>query len=70
MHREEFEQQTECAGCGTAISTSADRGYTYGSQSVLCFECALARGGIYDADQDRWVIAPEVADLPEPDVRP
>jgi hypothetical protein len=30
---------------------------------VLCFACALRRGGNLDARHDRWLRAPEVGDL-------
>lgn len=65
MHREEAEQYAACADCGAQILPSADRGYAFGAQGALCWSCAIRRGGSYDADQDRWTVAPEVADLQE-----
>jgi hypothetical protein len=63
MHREEAEQLLPCASCGALISSGTDRGYLFGSQQIVCFECAVSRGGIYDASKDRWTVAPRVADL-------
>ena len=65
MHREEYEGRSACSDCGAVISPAADRGFSFGTQGVLCWECAIRRGGTYDADEDRWTNAPDVADLPE-----
>ena len=69
MHREESEQLTPCAACGAMIWPSTDRGYTFGSQQALCWDCAIRRGGTYDADKDRWTVDPNVGDLMETDPR-
>ena len=69
MHREEAEQMTPCAECGAVISPSTDRGYAFGLDKVLCWSCAMRRGGSYDADSDRWSVDPNVADLLEIDPR-
>lgn len=65
MHREEYEGQSACADCGAVISIATDRGFSFGAQGVLCWECAIRRGGSYDANEDRWTEPPDVADLPE-----
>ena len=64
MDIEEAEDLTECWDCGTPVST-ADAIYAFGEQGLLCHRCALRRGGTYDAKQERWVGAPDVADLPD-----
>jgi hypothetical protein len=53
----------ECADCGAAIA-STDLSYAFGEDGVLCFECALRRGGHYDGPEDRWTVAPDIAGLP------
>jgi hypothetical protein len=63
MHRSEVDALANCAVCGASVDTQGAQAYPIGSQSVLCFECALARGGSFDAAQDRWVEAPRIADL-------
>jgi hypothetical protein len=51
-----------CADCGGAVAGGVDRGFPFGP-NVLCWECALRRGGRYDAQQDRWTVAPDLSDL-------
>jgi hypothetical protein len=62
MHQSEAEQLAACSLCGAELSPQ-DRAYTFCVDRVLCFECATARHGIYDEQSDRWVVAPNVADL-------
>jgi hypothetical protein len=62
MHREEADQLVACVECGARIAPGTGRGYGFG-ESLLCFSCAIARGGLYDADEDRWTVDPQVADL-------
>ena len=67
MHRDEAEQIGSCADCN-APTTPGDRGYAFGTTGLLCWECAVRRGGSYEADEDRWTRSPDVADLhPERD---
>ncbi len=65
MHRKESDEWVPCNVCGAVIQPSADRGFTYGERGVLCWECAIRRGGSYDSDEDRWSTAPDVVDLPD-----
>lgn len=65
MHRQDWEGRAPCASCGEVISPATDGGFAYGTQGVLCWECAIRRGGSYDADQDRWTTPPDVSDLPD-----
>ncbi len=66
-HREEWDEQANCAECGALISRAAERGFAFGESGVLCFACAERRGGSYDADEDRWTRAPSLAGLPVSD---
>ncbi|HVU00529.1 MAG TPA: hypothetical protein VHE30_02215 [Polyangiaceae bacterium] len=60
---EETEELIECADCGALIADGGDASFPYGEGGVLCFECAIRRGGQYDADADRWTVPPELSDL-------
>src|SRR5690606_18079469 len=54
-----------CALCREEFQPELERGFTYGPDGeVLCFECAMARGGVYDETHDRWLEPPNVSDLP------
>jgi hypothetical protein len=65
MHRSEAEGAVACAACGSLVDPGRERAYGFGSQSTLCWACALSRGGDYDEMHDRWMRAPEVDDLAE-----
>jgi hypothetical protein len=52
-----------CAACGASVMEGASRGFALGGPNVLCWECAVRRGGRYDARQDRWTVSPDVSDL-------
>jgi hypothetical protein len=55
MHRSETRDLATCAECGAEIAPSRERGYSFGSNAVLCYACAIRRGGVYDERQDRWL---------------
>ncbi|MGZ5967874.1 MAG: phosphoribosyltransferase family protein [Polyangiales bacterium] len=65
MEQDEGEEMVECIDCGATISPRADRAFAVSSDTYLCFDCAVRRGGVYEADQDRWTTAPDVSDEPE-----
>jgi hypothetical protein len=67
MHRSEAREGVACAACGTVVDLVGGNAYAYGSESALCFDCAVERGGRFDAQQDRWVEAPGLADLARED---
>jgi hypothetical protein len=54
-----------CADCSDELDPELDRGFAIGPEAVLCFRCAVARGGSWDESQERWTIEPEVGDLGE-----
>lgn len=66
MHRSESRELLYCIACG-ALVNSREQVYGFGVQSVLCFPCAVVRGGAYDAAHDRWTETPDVSDLAEPE---
>ncbi len=61
MHGTEALECEVCASCGTDVR-SAERAFAF-EGSVLCWECAMKRGGEYDELHDRWTKAPDVSDL-------
>ena len=65
MQEEEWLLETNCMICGVELDPAADRAFLFGETGVLCFDCAIERGGEYDSEQDRWVKAPDVGDLPD-----
>jgi hypothetical protein len=68
MHRSEESEIVACSACGAEISLRGDRVFAFGAASALCWECALGRGGRYDAVHERWEEDPRVADLREDEV--
>jgi hypothetical protein len=59
----EGELSESCSLCGGTILGGAEPGFAFGLESVLCWSCALRRGGRYDGELERWVGAPDVSDL-------
>lgn len=55
--------EARCARCGTHITTSGDRVFPFGESSVLCFDCAMACGGVHDEDADTWTTTPDLSGL-------
>ena len=64
MHREENDELEECAGCRAAIAPGVTPSFALGDDLLLCLECAIRRGGQYDARLDRWTVAPDLSGLP------
>lgn len=62
MHRSEMEMTVPCAGCGTPVAEDS-RSYAFGENQLLCWECALRRGGSFDSKEDRWIAEPNTGDL-------
>ena len=52
-----------CLDCGSEVRAYAARAYTMGSRGVVCFDCAIRRGGRYDEASDRGHQEPVVDDL-------
>jgi len=62
MHQQDEDDLVTCSDCGAEIGLRRDRGYRVGPAEVLCFECALAQGGVYDEASGEWIVPPEVGD--------
>jgi len=63
MHRSELSEFVECSGCGADVSSGRDREFEFGESLVLCFDCAVRRGGSYDEARDRWSVVPTIDDI-------
>ena len=51
---------SNCADCG---ASSLARSFPLGNDSILCWDCAVRRGGQFDAELDEWTTSPDIADL-------
>lgn len=61
---DEIETTERCVDCGAEIATgSADRSFAVTDDDVLCYECALRRGGSWDELHARWSTPPRIDDL-------
>lgn len=65
MHEEEWLQAEICAHCHGVLETGTDCAFYFGEHGALCFSCAVARGGTYDDERERWTTPPRISDLPE-----
>lgn len=62
MHRSEAEELEQCASCGAEVAPE-DRTFPISDEEVLCFACAVRRGGAFDDPHDRWSAPPDISDL-------
>jgi hypothetical protein len=62
---DEQDEAVACIGCGAELWPDVDRAFACDDDSFLCFECAERRGGVYDADEERWSVPPDVIGLPD-----
>jgi hypothetical protein len=60
---ERDEEGWSCAQCGAAIASVGERSYAFGAGNQLCWTCAVARGGSYDAERDTWERPPDLSGL-------
>lgn len=58
----ELREETRCVGCGEPVGLR-ERSFSVTGEGVLCWSCALGRGGQYDQEVDDWIVAPETEDL-------
>jgi len=66
MHRSDTSGLVACSDCGASVSSGRDREFEFAESLVLCFDCALHRGGSYDEAQDRWSHPPTTDDIAPP----
>ena len=65
MHRSEERGLSSCADCGDEVQAEVQEAFSFGTRGVVCFECAVRRGGSYDTSQDRWTVEPNLEGLDE-----
>lgn len=65
QQRERDESSAVCTACGMDIGVDPSHSWEDESGVRLCWECALRRGGVFDARKDTWTTAPNVGDLPD-----
>jgi hypothetical protein len=63
MHRSEDQELESCADCGGDVDRGRERAYALGPQAVLCHDCAVRRGALWDDVRERWVRDPDTRDL-------
>jgi hypothetical protein len=64
MHSSESAELSTCIVCGEEVFAERERSYLVTGDDILCYACALARGGVFDELHDRWTRAPKVDNLP------
>lgn len=65
--RDEETESSACADCGALVDLAGARTFAFGEQSLLCWSCAIRRGGRYDAGREEWTTEPRVTDLDQPE---
>jgi hypothetical protein len=65
MEQEDWEEQVVCIDCGASLHPETDAGFPIDEATFLCNACAIARGGVYDPVDDRWVVMPVISDAPD-----
>lgn len=55
--------RVRCADCGVPLEPELERAYSFAPDAVLCFDCAVRRGGHYDELEDRWPKPPSLENL-------
>ncbi len=63
MHRTEEQFLVICEACGAEVDADMDRVFPCDTETFLCFECAVARGGVFDEGTSRWVVSPEALEV-------
>ncbi len=63
VHDPEASTVAICSQCGDEISPELERGFLVGPDEILCFECAVARGAVYDEVSEAWVVAPDSTEV-------
>ena len=57
---------THCVLCGSPHSPAGRPVYALDEDAVLCFPCAVQRGGVYDDLARSWIALPVRSGLPLP----
>lgn len=63
MEQDEFEDIEVCASCGVPVYADSEGVFGFGTENLLCAQCALSRGGRYDVERDIWDVEPDLSGL-------
>ena len=63
MHRSETLALLPCAECGVETAAALERGFSIDAETVICFDCAVQRGGRWDEERALWSREPDVVGL-------
>jgi hypothetical protein len=63
----ELGELVDCVVCGSEVTLWRDRSYAFAENAVLCFPCAVCRGGVFDDAECSWQQVPTLCGLPERD---
>ena len=63
MRRSQHEDVLPCVGCGVETAVAVERGFAINAETVICFECAVQRGGRWDEERALWSSEPDVVGL-------
>jgi hypothetical protein len=53
----------ECSECGVSLWEDDARAFSHAPGEFLCWDCAVAHGGVYDAQGQTWTTPPDVDDV-------
>lgn len=65
LPNDDVDMLTPCIECGATLALGTSEAFATDDETLLCWACATRRGGVFDAAQDRWVVPPNVGDLPD-----
>jgi hypothetical protein len=63
MDADELSKLCNCAVCHAGVSPQIDHVFELAPDALLCWDCAIRRGGRYDLIADRWVAAPDTSGI-------
>ncbi len=63
MRRSDNESVFPCADCGAETAAALERGFAIDTETVICFDCAMQRGGHWDEERALWSREPDILGL-------
>jgi hypothetical protein len=67
MRFDEVSRSRACSDCGVIVAEALSPSYAGSEGLVLCWACAVRRGGRYDGELEDWASKPETVGLSGPD---
>jgi hypothetical protein len=53
-----------CSECAVSLWEDDERAFSFAPGEFLCWDCAIAHGGVYDAHRHRWTTPPNLHAVP------